>query len=273
MRRLGTLVAVLAVLGAVTAIALAQSTTPPTLAYTNAATGAPSGPTTAAPGATTFTSHTTEKHDTDLTVVRVHDGADPAQVQKDVDKKLSEDQIEALPIDIVGDVSAVNGHDGKFTANLEAGSYLVLNTTSDKHAPSIVLTVSGTPTGAVAPTPRVTVSMHDYKFELNRSLIHNANARFINKGKRIHMAIGFKTSSSKNASKMVSALRHGNQKAFERLIRGEGPTAEPISPGRSVDIPIRSGKGNYVFVCFWQSKASKGKPHFILGMEKAFKIK
>lgn len=272
-RRLLALVTMLVAVGAVAAIALAQSTAPPTLTYTLGTTGAPSGPTAATPGATTFTAHTTSSKEVDLTVVRLHDGADPAQFQKDVDKKLSEDQIEALPIDIVGDVSASKGHDGKFTVTLDPANYAVLNTTSDKHAPSIILTVSGDPNGAVEPEPKTIVSMFDYKYELNRSLIKNGTVRFINEGKRVHMAIGFKASSAKNAGRMVRALRKGNEKAFDRLIRGSGTTAEPISPGRTVDVPVQGGKGNYVFVCFWQSKASKHKPHFILGMEKAFKVK
>lgn len=273
--RLMTIITALALIATTATIAWAQTgTAPPKLAYSMSLSAAPAGPTTAAPGPTTFAVSSNTSKETDFTVLHLQDGVNAAEVQKAIDTKLSEDEIEALPVTIVGGTGeAAKGRPASFTISLVPGTYLVANTTNEKRTPSIVLTVSGAANGAVAATPVTTVKMHDYKFELSRSLPRSGIVRVTNPGKRVHMMIAFKTQNAAGAKRAIKALRSGKEKAFNKEIRGFGSSADPISPGATVDIPVHYGKGSYVLVCFWQSKASKGKPHFALGMTKATTVK
>ena len=274
-QRLAVIFTAFAVIGVIATIALAAGSSPPKLAYTTGGTATPTGPTTAAPGPTTFVVTNTTTKDADFTVLRLHDGADPAAVQKDIDRKLTADQIEAMPFDIVGGTGdARSGHPSSVTFTLAAGTYLVANTTSETRTPSIVLTVSGDPNGATAPAPVTTVTMHDYKYVLSRSIPRSGVVRVINKGKRIHMMIAFKAQNAAGAAKLSKALRKGDQKTVNKLIRGVGTNLDPIAPGQTEDLAaVHYGKGSYVFACFWKSSASKGKSHERLGMTKVISVK
>lgn len=273
-RRLFSIIAAVAVVGATATIAFAQSGTGPTkLAYSVSGKAAPAGPTTAAPGTTTFVVSTTSK-EAGFYVVKLDEGADVEATRKAVDRELREDQIEALPLDLVGAASDMTkGRSSSFTIDLVAGTYLVLNTTNDKRTPSAVLTVSGERTTATAPRSTTIVSMFDYKFTLNRSLPRNGTIRVVNKGKRVHMMIALKAANRKGANALSKALRKGDRNA-EKLIRGGGPSLDPVSPGANVQLPsVRYGKGSYVLACFWQSKQSKNKDHNSLGMTKVVTVK
>jgi hypothetical protein len=274
-RRFLTTISALLVTVAIATVAFAQGSAPPNLAYSFDSQATPSGPTTAAPGPTEFTVSNTGSKESDFTVLRVHDGADVPKLQSDINQKLSEDQIEALPIDIAAGTSdAAKGRPASFTINLTAGTYLVANTSSETKTPSMVLTVSGNPNGATGPSPTTIVGMYDYKFKLSKHISRSGSIRVSNKGKRIHMMIALKAANAAGAAKLSSALRKGaSQKVIGSLIRGGGSSLDPISPGQSVVIPVHYGKGSYVFACFWQSKASKGKAHVRLGMTKIVSVK
>jgi hypothetical protein len=260
----------------VTAVALAQGGDPATLSYALGS-GAPQGAvSTAQPGATTFTFSTSGKGERDWILLHLKDGADVASVQEEINHSLSPDQVEALvakDFSIVSSGAATKGHSDTATVDLEAGSYLVADITNDKKTPSTQLTVSGDPTGAVAPKATTTVTMHDYKFTLSRSLPRSGVVRFVNAGKRTHMAIALKTTDAKAQKKLVAALKKGDERAAGRLIRGQGTSLGLASPGESSRFKASYGKGRYVFACFWGSKQSKGKEHIRLGMVKAFQVK
>jgi len=276
--RRGALAAVITT-GAVgiSAVALAQGGTPPELAF-QLGSGAPQalGATSAQPGPTTFTFSTTAKGEHDWALLRIKPGVDVAKVQQDIDRPLNPDQLDELTdteFSIVTSNEAYKGRPSTTTVDLTPGDYLVADVSTEKRTPSTPLTVGGDPNGATAPTPKATVTLRDYRFSLNRSLPRKGVVRFVNAGKHNHMAIALKVADAAAQRKLVAALKKGKEKAAEKLIRGTGTNLDLVSPGESSDVKASYGKGRYVFVCFFGSKRSKNKPHFLLGMAKPFQVK
>ncbi len=265
-------VALLTTAGTIAAVAGAQDpATPPVLSYTLAKGKKPAGPATAQPGVVTFSAKAASAKGTrSIQVIRVADGVtDIRALQKKLEKVRSADAFEKITT-----VSMAGGVDGaskakpaRFTRTLTPGTYLVGDFTGNDFASS-VLTVAGDPTTAVAPAPTTTVSMFDYKYELDRKLPLKGAVRFVNKGKRNHFVVAFKAANSRSAAKLDRAFRKNDEKAAEKFIRGTGTGSGVVAAGDSIDIASTYGKGSYVLVCFWGSKQSKGKQHNVLGMSR-----
>lgn len=276
-RLIAATAAILVVAGV--AIAGAQTTTaPPTVAASLAKGKAPAlqGADALGTGAVTF-SVSAASGRRDFTLVKVPNGTDPVAYQEEV-RKLDGNSTDAIDkLDLVSDVTARKGAPETVTVKLEPGSYLAVDTSDDHHTdfPSSVVNVGSSPSGAVAPKPRATVSLQSYKFTLTRSLPRSGVVRFVNPSHTTHMAVSFKVSSAAKASALVSALKRGAnpEKTIPRYARGEGTGSNPIGPGRAQDVHVSQRAGNYVFVCFWASKASKGRPHFALGMAKSYRVR
>lgn len=270
--RLRAATGALALLGTVAAVAVAQDpAAPPTLAYTLTKGKAPSGPTTVAPGVVTFSAKAAKaKQQRDLQLFRVADGVtDIPALQKKLSQIRSGDTFEKLgTLTLAGGAGgATSAKAAKFTRTLAPGTYLVGDFTDDA-TPSTVLTVTGAPTAAVAPPVASTVTMFDYKFEVDRKLPRKGAVRVVNKGKRNHFYIAFKAGDRKGAAKLDKALRKNDEKTAQKFIRGTGTYAGIVGAGESVDIAAEYAKGTYVLVCFWESKQSKGRPHNVLGMSR-----
>lgn len=278
-RRGAAVAALAATAGGVCAlVAQAQDSTRPPTVGVKLTTGAPAltGAEALGTGPVTFKA-ASAKGERSFTLVRVTDGVDPEQLAAALDKVKGEDAIEAerAKFKIVIDGRASPKHAYQATGELTPGSYIALDTTRQRGTPHTVFSVGSTPSGAAAPKPDATVDMADYKFTVSRSLKAGGIVRFRNRGKAFHMAISFKVQSPKAAAELTAGLKKKGanpEKLFPKYVRGTGTGVDPVSDGTSSDVRIADKPGNYVFVCFWGSKQSGGKPHFAKGMVKAYKV-
>lgn len=259
------------------AIAVAQDpAAPPTVAFKlGKLKSTPTGPATAPAGAVRFVVSTAQKGQGGFQLLRVADGADVAALQAKVRKVDSGDKFEALKeLTAVGGTSVTKTAKGVITVTLIPGTYLFVDFSDEKVSPNIPFSVAGDPATAPAlPAPDATLSLFDYKFELTGKLPRNGTVRMVNKGKRNHIVVTFKTQNAAGSARLVKALKANNERAVGKEIRGEGPGANLIGPGQSQDLKFTARPGNYVFVCFYGSKQSKGKDHNALGMVKAVTVK
>lgn len=253
---------------------------PPVVTVTLAKGAAPavSAPAQVGAGPVRFTIATAARS-RDFTLVKVPAGSDPAATQAAVRVVDPEDPDAIERLDIVAGATAAKGHAQTVTATLETGSYLVADTSGDnaRRAPSVVIAVDAAPSGARAPKPAATVSMQSYKYTVSGPLPRNGVVRFTNPSRTTHMAVAFKVRDAARARSLVTALKRSVGRNAENVIgryaRGGGAGSNPLGAGRSQDLQVSQTPGAYVFVCFWASKHSRGKPHFALGMAKAYRVR
>ncbi|WP_354700912.1 hypothetical protein [Paraconexibacter sp. AEG42_29] len=270
--------AALAATGATAALATAEdAAAPPTVRFALAAADgrtAPTGPATVPPGAVRIDVATKAKGMHGFQLLRLPAGADVPAIQQRVSKARSDDDFEAL-----GGVVAVGGtgvsarRKGSIVVDLTSGTYLLADLSSQKGVPSVPFTVGEGSGPGLPAAPAATISMFDYKYEIAGKLPRKGDVRIVNKGKRNHIVVVFKTADAKGSARLVKAVRADDQRAAGKEIRGEGTSANAVGPGQAHDLTVANAPGNYVLVCFVKSKQSKGKAHNALGMVKAVTVK
>ncbi|MCW3000185.1 MAG: Secreted protein [Solirubrobacterales bacterium] len=268
---------VLAALAVGGTLALAQSAAPPpVVSFTlGKPKSPPTGPATVPAGAVRFSVSTTAKGMHTFQVVRVAPGADVAAVAARLGKVTSEDAFEALKeVSAVGGTTVTPAADGSAVYPMLPGTYLFADITSDRGTPSIPFTVAGDPATAPGlPDAKSTLSLLDYRFELAGSPPRKGDMQLVNKGRRNHILVAFKTRNAASSARAVKALKAGNDRAAGKEIRSQATGASVIGPGERQDLAVVYTPGSYVFVCFWRSKQSKERPHSRLGMAKAVTVK
>ena len=276
-RALAALLATGLVAGGVVAVAVAQTDAPPpTASFTlGAKKSTPKGPATLPAGAVRFVVGTKSKGEHSFLLVRVADGADIPAVQARVRKVNSGDKFEAITeLSAVGGTQVSTTTKGNLTVVLKPGNYLFVDVSDDNISTSIPVTVAGDPaTAPRLPAAPTTVSLSDFKYTVTGALPRNGVVRLANKGKRNHMLVNFKAQNAAGAARMIKALKTNKEKAFDKEIRGIGPSVFLIGPGEKQNLKFSTRPGSYVFVCFYESKQSGGKPHFTKGMIKAVTVK
>lgn len=276
-RALAALLVTGLVAGGIVAVAVAQTDAPPPIAkFTlGAKKSLPTGPATLPAGSVRFVVGTKAKGDHSFLLIRVADGADIVALQARARTITSEDEFEAVTeLSAVGggEVTAQSRGDSVFT--LKPGRYLLVDGSDEKVSPNIPITVAGDPaTAPKLPAASATVSLSDFKYTVTGTLPRNGVVRLVNKGKRNHMLINFKAQNAAGAARMIKALKTGKEKAFQKEIRGTGPSVPLVGPGEPQNLKFSTRPGSYVFVCFWESKQSGGKSHFTKGMIKAVTVK
>ncbi|WP_354698277.1 hypothetical protein DSM112329_03947 [Paraconexibacter sp. AEG42_29] len=269
-----------AAIAAGAAIAVAQESAPaapPVVAYTlGKLKSTPSGPATVPAGAVRFKVSTKVKGEHGFQVFRLADGADVAAAQKAVRSISNGTAFEKLK-----DITAVGGTEvsvakpGEATFELTPGNYLFADFSDEKVNPTtpFVVPAAGATPPAALPAATATLSMFDYKFEVAGRLPRNGDLRIVNKGKRNHILVTFKAQNPAGAARLAKAFKASNEKAAGKEIRGNATGANIIGPGVTQDLAFDAKPGSYVFVCFYESKASKGKEHNVLGMVKTATVK
>lgn len=267
--------AALVAAGGTTALATAAGEpAPPVAQFTLAANGAPSGPATVAPGAVRITVGTKAKGRHAFQVLKLAPGADVAAVQKQVARVKDDDAFEAITaMSAVGGTGVSSAQKGSIVADLQPGTYLLADISSQKTVPSTPFTVTDGSGPALPAAPAATISMYDYKFEVAGRLPRRGDVRLTNRGRRNHILVVFKAADAKGAARLVKAVKADDQRAAGKEIRGEGSGANVIGPGVTHDLRVADAPGNYVLACFVRSKQSGGKAHNRLGMVKAVVVR
>lgn len=223
------------------------------------------------PGPTELVVRQAGKGERTLVLARLQPGTTAEQVRAMTRPRLSERAVDRLGKTVTTFVATGSTGPGRgYRTNvvLTPGTYVALDTTPERNLPQTVLEVAGEPTTAAPPAADATVDMLDYRFTASRrTLPADGTLRVRNRGKQLHFLLAFPTSTSRNASRLVSLLRRGAEREAERLIAG--PPTEPVglvSPGVENRTKVKLRKGNYVFVCFYGSPASRDRGHNRLGM-------
>ncbi len=138
------------------------------------------------------------------------------------------------------------------------------------------ISVGGTPSGAVRPTPVATVGMYDYAFGMPNTLPRRGTVRFENRGDRLHFALAFPLRRGASRVAAVRALLRNDERRARRLIDERGATelVNYVSGGAVNDVEVKFPRaGNYVMVCFVEDGERGNPEHNTLGMVTPFRVR
>jgi len=175
---------------------------------------------------------------------------------------------------IAFDEEGVPGGTAEAQTDLQPGTYVVLNAEGENPAnpPHSAFTVTAPKTAAVAlPAPATTEKTVEFGFRGPTTLKVGEVVRFENEGFLVHMNVAFPVKSKHAAIEAVKDLKLGREKAVFRLVKGQPFSFYgPIGSGAWQQETITQKPGWYVQACFMTDQ--NGRPHTMLGMERAFRI-
>ena len=174
---------------------------------------------------------------------------------------------------IVFDASAGKGKATEAQTTLAPGQYVAFNPEGDKSStwPRTSLAIAASPSPAALPAPQATEKTIEYAFKGPKVLHVGELVRFENEGYLVHMDTAIGAKSAKAAAAIVKGLAAGQEKSLRKFASGsEANFAGPLSSGAFQQETITAKPGWYVQACFMPTQ--DGRPHILLGMERAIKI-
>jgi len=229
-------------------------------------------PDTLSSGVTTFRlmNHGQEMHH--MVVVKLGEGETLADLQK-----MGEGPLPAGIVFKGGPNFAAPGGAVEATINLEPGQYaavcLIPSPDGQVHAAKgmmkglTVVPAQGTQ-AASAPSPEVTLTLSDYKFETSRPL--GAGRQVIkieNAATQWHEMVFVKLEAGKTIEDLLKWLEKPDGPPPASPVDG----TSPISPGETISVTVDLAAGDYGFLCFLPD-LKDGKPHIAHGMAKQFRV-
>jgi hypothetical protein len=174
---------------------------------------------------------------------------------------------------IVFDAEAGKGKPSEAQTVLAPGQYVAVNGEGEKSSkwPRSSFTVATSPSPSALPAAAAVEKTIDFGFK-GPSVLHVGElVRVENEGYLVHMDFAFPAKSKKAAQKIVKALASGNEKGLEKLVAGPPfGFAGPVSSEAFQQETITAKPGWYVQACFMPTQ--DGRPHTLIGMERAIKI-
>lgn len=170
------------------------------------------------------------------------------------------------------DQEAPSGKGLETQTTLEPGQYLVL--VAGEKGPngvSTTFTVAASPVNPPLPAATAKIRTIDFGFKGPSTIKAGSLVGFEDEGFLVHMDFAFPVKSKKAAAKVVGLLRQGRERGLRKYIAGPPVSfSGPVSPGAYQQEIITARPGWYVQVCFME--AQDGRPHTLLGMERAIHI-
>jgi hypothetical protein len=162
---------------------------------------------------------------------------------------------------------------GSSTFKLVPGRYVAANVAASKPA-RYTSTSFTVPKGKGAALPRVkpTVTLLNYKIKPSGTLPAKGTWKIVNGGMDPHFLIAVKIPSGLSDAAAEKAIRTNDEKAFGKR-PAELELLSVVSPGAVNEVPVNMANGRWVLACFYANADSKGRPHNMLGMEKAVRLR
>jgi hypothetical protein len=166
---------------------------------------------------------------------------------------------------------SVGGSPWKATTTVRSGTYIVIDTGTDKSGKANytkagevrTFTVSGSASNAAAAHSDAEIDLRDYAIDLPASIPANGHVRVRNTGQDSHELMFVKVPSAKAGAEYIRLIRAGKPVSFKSHPLS---ALAPTGPGTETTIPLDIPPGQYLAYCAFASARSKGKPHALLGM-------
>jgi len=225
-----------------------------------------------APGATSFAFSGSGK-EKDLLLVRLKSGRTAAELMTAAARQRDATKLQNKFGDFVAGGAVGRGLKLTVDVDLTAADYVLVDITK-KPKQVATFTVAGTPTGAVLPTTRASVTLKDFRIKAKGTFPKNGAFTVHNNGPSPHLLVAFPLHPGANVRAALKALRTNRERAFNKQLGG--PPAGLVmllSPGVTNVIHAKLHAGTTVLACFYSDMKSRNMPHMMLGMETAIRVK
>jgi hypothetical protein len=123
---------------------------------------------------------------------------------------------------------------------------------------------------AKLPKPKATITSIEFAFRGTTKLRDGELVRFDNRGFLVHMIIGLRARSLRDARKLAALLKAGNERRAMRLVTAQYGWDNLLTHNQGFQLRIHQRPGYWVIACFMNTQ--DGREHTQLGMERVVHI-